>query len=171
MSSICRPRVAVMLASGGTTGPVLDWLRISMFASPVQGTEPIGGYAIGTRSPPPHFGNRPHPNSLVARLTVPLGRRQAALAPAALRALAEEDLALARADRAEGRRAAPVEALRPAELLEPGEALDDVRDVQDRRHRVREHVRGPRVRRPVIETGPRREPPPAAQPVPYSRLV
>src|SRR4051812_28602753 len=59
MSSICRPRVAVMSASGGTTGPVLDWLRISMFASPVQGSKPIGGYAIETRNPPPYFRNRP----------------------------------------------------------------------------------------------------------------
>src|SRR3954464_10783330 len=59
MSSICRPRVVVLAARGGTTGPVLDWLRISMFASPVQGSKPIGGYAIETRNPPPLFGNRP----------------------------------------------------------------------------------------------------------------
>src|SRR6516162_5993206 len=72
-----------------------------------------------------------HPDALVARLAMALCRRERALPPAALRALAQEDLALAGADGPERRRAAPLEALLPAELLKPGEALDDVRDVQD----------------------------------------
>src|SRR5262245_32610465 len=76
-----------------------------------------------------------HPATLVARLALALRRRQRALPTAALRALAEEDLALAGADGPERRRAAPVETLLPAKLLKPGEALDDVRDVQDRSHR------------------------------------
>src|SRR5262249_57836237 len=69
--------------------------------------------------------------------------REVALAAAALGALTEEDLALPGADGAEGGRTSPVPALLPAELLEPGEALHDVRDVQDRRQPLREHGRHP----------------------------
>src|SRR5262249_35733150 len=69
-----------------------------------------------------------HPDALVARLALAFRRRQRALPPAALRALAQEDLALAGANGPECRRAAPVETLLPAKLLEPGEALDDVRE-------------------------------------------
>jgi hypothetical protein len=39
MSSIWSLIVAVISASVGTTDPVLDWLRISMFASPVPGAD------------------------------------------------------------------------------------------------------------------------------------
>src|SRR5262245_24395262 len=75
-----------------------------------------------------------HPGALVGRRVAvgPEGRLHATVAPAALRALAQEDLALAGADGPEGGRISPVPALPPAELLEPGKALPDVRDVQDR---------------------------------------
>src|SRR5262249_12842767 len=53
----------------------------------------------------------------------------------------EEDLALAGADTPECRGTAPVPALLPAQLLEPGEALHDVRDVEDRRQPFRMHDR------------------------------
>src|SRR5262249_15604511 len=67
-----------------------------------------------------------HPDAVLAAL-------------AALIALAEEDLAPAGADAAEGRRIAPVPTLLPAELFEPGEALLDVGDVQDRRDALGVH--------------------------------
>src|SRR3954447_26260106 len=64
-----------------------------------------------------------HPDALFARLAVAPRRRQAALAPAALRTLAEEDLALAGADGPECRGLSPLKTPRPAELLEPGDAF------------------------------------------------
>src|SRR6185436_18284914 len=74
-----------------------------------------------------------HPDALVAALVAlgAEGHQRLALAPPALPVLAEEDLAGAGADGAEGRRIAPVPGLLPAELLEPGEALADVRHVQN----------------------------------------
>src|SRR3712207_2148668 len=59
MSSTWRLSVAAISASGGTPGPVWDWLRIFMFASPVRGSRPYGGHAIEARDSSPLFGNRP----------------------------------------------------------------------------------------------------------------
>ena len=60
------------------------------------------------------------------------GRGVLALAAASLAVQAKEDLALARAHRAEARRAAPVPALAPAEFREPFEGFGEVGDVENR---------------------------------------
>src|SRR5947209_14736772 len=67
-----------------------------------------------------------HPHSLIA-------------AAAALAVLAQEDLGLARADPSERWRLAPIPSLLESELFEPGEALRDIRDVQDRRDALGVH--------------------------------
>src|SRR5262245_535664 len=76
-----------------------------------------------------------HPGPFVAAF-VPLRAKRhlvTAFASAALAALAEKDFALARADATERRRSAPVPGFLPSEFFEPGEALLDVRNIQDRR--------------------------------------
>src|SRR5512135_3214833 len=61
MSSICRLSAAEISAGGGTTGPVWDWVRISIVRLAGAGSKPFGGYANETRHPSPLFGNRPCP--------------------------------------------------------------------------------------------------------------
>src|SRR5215471_7765400 len=75
-----------------------------------------------------------HPDRLLGGLVRLRAERHrlVATSAAALPALAEEDLALARAHAAECGRGAPVPTFLPTELLEPREALLDVRHVQDR---------------------------------------
>src|SRR6266851_3489283 len=82
------------------------------------------------------------PNTLVGRL-IAIGTEchlHSAVTPAALGTLTEEDLALARANAPKGRRFAPVPTLRPTQLREPGEALRDVRYIQDRREALSHHA-------------------------------
>src|SRR5512142_2608810 len=59
MSSTCRLSVAGISAGGGTTGPVWDWVRISIVRLAGAGSKPFGGYANETRHSSPLFGNRP----------------------------------------------------------------------------------------------------------------
>jgi hypothetical protein len=93
------------------------------------------------------FDANRHPNALVCLIAVLIGRRKIALASATLRALAKEDLESAGANEPEGGRAAPIETLFPAELLELGEAIDDVGLVQDRGQPICDHGRPCRSRR------------------------
>src|SRR5262249_61912825 len=88
-----------------------------------------------------------HPAPLVRGL-VAVGadrRLPPAVAPAALRALAEEDLASPRAYAPERRGIAPVPDLLPAELREPREAVAEARHVEDRGQCMREHRQTLRV--------------------------
>jgi hypothetical protein len=78
-----------------------------------------------------------HPDALV--IVVAPGGRERALPAPALTVQAEKNLAFARADGPEGRGIAPLETLRPAELLESGDAFREVRDVQDRRDGLGDH--------------------------------
>ncbi len=82
-----------------------------------------------------------HPDPLVAGFVAvgTEGRPTAAMASAALSPFAQEDLARAGANAAECGRTTPVPPLLPAEFFEPPKAIGKVRNVQDRRHSVREH--------------------------------
>src|SRR5512135_1325894 len=106
MSSIWWLSVAVISASGGTTGPVLDWLRISMFASPVRGSKSLGGYATEIRNSSPLFWNRPLGESPEPEQRPP-DLQQGACMPVALRHVQGRGRDL-------GRRA-----LDPAEIRQP----------------------------------------------------
>ena len=80
------------------------------------------------------------------------GHLDIALTTSPLTVLAQEDFAMTGADSAESRRIAPVPSLRPAELLEPGEAVANIGDVQDRVQPMGQHglliaARGACVRR------------------------
>src|SRR5438270_11997303 len=68
-----------------------------------------------------------HPHAFVRRPVHAERGREIALAAAALAIEAEKNFALAGMDAAERRWVAPVPPLLPAEALEPGKALDDVR--------------------------------------------
>src|SRR5688572_8912895 len=85
-----------------------------------------------------------HPHSFVSRRREFSGRWNSALATSALAVEAEEDLTRAGADSAEARWITPVPDLFPSEALEPPEALPDVRDVENRSERVRDHAVIPR---------------------------
>src|SRR5262249_53338478 len=92
---------------------------------PLPQGEGVGRVHLGGRPEPPA-----HPDASGVVIPGVPGHRAAART---LAVLAEEDLDRAAADSPEGRRVAPVPLLLPAELFEPGEALGEVRDVEDRR--------------------------------------
>src|SRR5688572_23073227 len=82
-----------------------------------------------------------HPDALVSGV-VAIGAEclsHSAAATSTLRAFAEEDLERAGAHAAEVFGIAPGPRLLPSQLLEPGEALLDIRDIQDRRQPVGVH--------------------------------
>src|SRR6266478_5234017 len=81
-----------------------------------------------------------HPDAVVRPGVEPMRRCKTPLAATALAVLAKEDFAFAGADAPKRGGTTPVPALLPAELLKPGEALLDIRDVQDRRQPFREHA-------------------------------
>src|SRR5260370_29058061 len=83
-----------------------------------------------------------HPHTFVSELVAfrSEGRHGWTPAAPALTVLAEEDLALPRADAAERWRIAPFPSLRPPQLLEPREALLNVGDVQNRSQAPGEHA-------------------------------
>src|SRR5262249_37241791 len=83
-----------------------------------------------------------HPHALVGGIVAFGAKRhlEGALASTALGVLAQEDLAVARANAPNRGGTAPVPPLLPSELLEPSEALLDVRDVQNRCQSFRVHA-------------------------------
>ena len=77
-----------------------------------------------------------HPDALVDRVVADgtEGRCDGAPPPATLAALAQQDFAVAGMDTAEVRWLTPIPALLPPQPLEPGQALLEVRDVENGRH-------------------------------------